>query len=84
VGGQLLVDLSHGVKLALDLFSVQRVNEHLQVLLPVKGHTGSLAGNRSGVDLFNRRLELLTIINITISSRIAAWTAVRVLLLGLF
>lgn len=58
VGSQLLVDLSHGVKLALDLFSVQRVNEHLHVLLPVKGHAGSLAGNRSGVDLFNNEVRV--------------------------
>jgi len=45
VGGQLLVDLGDGVKLALDLFSVQGVDEHLHVLLPVKGHAGCLAGD---------------------------------------
>ena len=45
VGGELLVDVADGLELALNLFLVKGVQEHLQVLLAVKGHAGSLAGD---------------------------------------
>ena len=53
MGGELVVDLGDSVKLVLNLFLVQGVQEHLQVLLPVKGHAGRLASDRSGVALLN-------------------------------
>ena len=40
VGGQLVVDLSHGVDLGLNLFLIKGVNEDSNVLLSVKGHSG--------------------------------------------
>ena len=42
VGGQLVVDVADGVKLALDLFLVQGVEEDLNVSLSVEGHAGRL------------------------------------------
>ena len=51
VGGQFLVDLSDGVQLARNLFSVQGVNEHLHVLLSVKSHASRLACDRGWVTL---------------------------------
>jgi hypothetical protein len=61
VGGELVVDLGDGVQLALNLFLVQGVNEDLQVLLAVQGHTGRLAGDRSGVALFN--IKMVRVVN---------------------
>ena len=40
VGGDLVVDLSHGLDLGLNLFLVEGVEEDLHVLLSVKGHSG--------------------------------------------
>ena len=40
LGGDLVVDLSHGLDLGLNLFLVEGVQEHLNVLLSVKGHSG--------------------------------------------
>lgn len=40
MGGNLAVDLSHGLELGLNLFLVKGVKEHLNVLLAVKGHSG--------------------------------------------
>ena len=40
MGGELAVDLSHGLKLALNLFSVEGVEEDLHVLLAIKGNSG--------------------------------------------
>ena len=40
MGGQLVVDVGDGLKLSFDLFSVKGVEEYLQVLLSVKGHSG--------------------------------------------
>ena len=40
VGGELAVDLSHGLKLALNLFSVEGVKEDLHVLLAIEGNSG--------------------------------------------
>ena len=45
VGGELAVDLSHSLNLGLDLFAVEGVEEDLEVLLAVKGHSGGLAGD---------------------------------------
>lgn len=45
VGGDLVVDVGDGVKLALDLFLVKGVEEDLDVLLSIKGHAGALAGD---------------------------------------
>jgi hypothetical protein len=83
VGGDLVVDLSHGLDLGLNLFLVEGVQEHLHVLLSVKGHSGRLASDGGGVALFNI-LNKIKKRKHTISSKTAAWTAVRVLLLGLF
>ena len=40
MGGELVVDVADGVKLALDLFLVEGVEEDLDVSLSVKGHAG--------------------------------------------
>lgn len=40
VGGELVVDLSHGVDLALNLLLVEGVQEELDVLLTVEGNSG--------------------------------------------
>lgn len=39
VGGELVVDLGHGVELVLNLLLVEGVQEELGVLLPVQGHS---------------------------------------------
>lgn len=62
VGCQLVIDLSHSFDLVLNLFLVKGVNEDLHVLLSVKGHSGGLAGDSSGVALFNIKLELTSIL----------------------
>ena len=53
MSGDLVVDLSHRLDLALNLFLVERVEEHLDVLLSVQGHSGRLASDGRGVALFN-------------------------------
>lgn len=53
VGGELVVDLSHGVKLVLNLLLVEGVQEDLDVLLAVEGNSGSLASDGGWVNLFN-------------------------------
>ena len=53
MSGDLVVDLSHRLDLALNLFLVERVEEHLDVLLSVKGHSRRLASDGRGVALFN-------------------------------
>ena len=83
MSGDLVVDLSHRLDLALNLFLVERVEEHLDVLLSVERHSGRLASDGRGVALFNI-LNKFNKRKHTISSKTAAWTAVRVLLLGLF
>ena len=40
MGGELVVDLGHGVELALNLLSVEGVEEELHVLLAVKSDSG--------------------------------------------
>lgn len=40
VGGELVVDLGHGVELVLNLLLVEGVQEELRVLLAVEGHSG--------------------------------------------
>ena len=45
VGGELVVDVADGIKLVLDLFLVEGVEEDLNVSLSVKGHSGGLANN---------------------------------------
>lgn len=40
MGGELVVDLGHGVELALNLLLVEGVEEDLNVLLAVKGNSG--------------------------------------------
>lgn len=40
VGGEFVVDLSHGVELVLNLFFVEGVEEDLNVLLAVEGNSG--------------------------------------------
>ena len=53
MSGDLVVDLGHGLDLALNLFLVQGVEEDLDVLLAIKGHSGGLASDGRGVALFN-------------------------------
>jgi hypothetical protein len=53
VGGHLAVDLGHSLDLGLNLFLVEGVKEHLNVLLTVKGNSGGLASDGRGVALFN-------------------------------
>ena len=53
MGGELAVDLSHSLDLALNLFLVEGVKEHLNVLLTVKGNSGGLTSDGGGVALFN-------------------------------
>ena len=53
VGGDLVVDLGHGLNLGFNLFLVEGVKEDLNVLLTVKGHSGGLASDSGGVALFN-------------------------------
>jgi hypothetical protein len=53
VGGELVVDVADGIKLALDLFLVEGVEEDLNVSLSVEGNAGGLADDRGGVALFN-------------------------------
>ena len=45
MGGELVVDVADGIKLVLDLFLVEGVEEDLNVSLSVKGHSGGLANN---------------------------------------
>lgn len=40
VGGELVVDLAHGVELALNLLSIKGIEIDLDVLLAIKGHSG--------------------------------------------
>ena len=40
VGGDLVVDLGHSLELGLNLFLVEGVEEDLQVLLAIEGHSG--------------------------------------------
>ena len=58
VGGDLVVDLGHGLNLGLNLFLVEGVKEHLNVLLTVKGNSGGLASDGGGVALFNNKLDI--------------------------
>ena len=53
VGGDLVVDLGHGLNLGFNLFLVEGVKEDLNVLLTVKGDSGGLASDSCGVALFN-------------------------------
>ena len=53
VGGDLVVDLGHGLNLGLNLFLVEGVKEYLNVLLTVKGNSGGLASDGGGIALFN-------------------------------
>ena len=53
MGGDLVVDLSHGVDLVLNLLLVKWVEEELNVLLSVKGHSGGFASDGCRVALFN-------------------------------
>jgi len=46
VGGDLVVDGSHGLELVLNLLLVEGVETDLHVLLAVKGHSSGLASNR--------------------------------------
>ena len=39
MGGELAVDLSHSLDLALNLFLVEGVEEDLHVLLAIEGHS---------------------------------------------
>lgn len=53
VGGDLVVDLSHGVKLVLNLLSVEGVEGDPNVLLSVESHSGAFSSDGCGVDLLN-------------------------------
>jgi hypothetical protein len=53
VSGDLVVDLSHSLDLALNLFLVEGVEEDLDVLLTIEGNSGGLASDGGGVALFN-------------------------------
>ena len=53
MGGDLVVDLSHSVELGLNLLSVEGVDEDLNVLLAIKGHSGVFASDCGRVDLLN-------------------------------
>jgi hypothetical protein len=59
VGGKSVVDLAHGVKLALNLLSVEGVEVDLDVLLSIKGNSGGLAGDCGRVALLlNIKIQL--------------------------
>jgi hypothetical protein len=53
VGGDLVVDLSHGVDLVLNLLFVEGVQEDFDVLLAIEGDSGALASDGSWVSLLN-------------------------------
>lgn len=53
MSGDLVVDLSHSLDLALNLFLVEGVEEDLDVLLTIEGNSGGLASDGGGVALFN-------------------------------
>lgn len=53
VGGDLVIDLSHGIEFAFNLLSVEWVKVELDVLLAIEGNSGGLANNGSWVALFN-------------------------------
>ncbi len=58
VSGDLVVDLGHGLNLGLNLFLVEGVEEHLDVLLSIEGHSGCLASDGCGEALFNNKLDI--------------------------
>ena len=53
VGGDLAVDLGHGLDLGLNLFLVEGVEEDLNVLLAIEGNSGWFACDGGGEDLLN-------------------------------
>ena len=53
VGGDLAVDLGHGLDLGLNLFLVEGVEEDLNVLLAIEGNSGWFASDGGGEDLLN-------------------------------
>lgn len=53
VGGDLVVDLGHGVNLVLNLLLVEGVKEELHVLLAVEGNSSASSSDGCGVYLFN-------------------------------
>lgn len=53
MGGDLVVDLSHGVDLLLNSLLVEWVQVQLDVFLSVKGNSGGLASDGGWVALFN-------------------------------
>lgn len=65
VGGDLVIDLSHGVKLVLNLLSVEGIEGDLDVLLAVESHSGAFASDGCRVDLLNIISSLSIIINNT-------------------
>ena len=58
MGGELAVDLSHCFNLGLNLLLVEGVEEHLDVLLSIEGHSGCLASDGCGEALFNNKLDI--------------------------
>jgi len=58
VGGDLAVDLGHGLDLGLNLFLIKGVQEHLHVLLSIKGHSGCLSSDGCRIALFNNKLDI--------------------------
>lgn len=58
VGGELVVDLSHGVDLVLNLLLVEWVKVELDVLLTVKADSGGFSSDGSRVALFNNNLRM--------------------------
>ncbi len=53
MSGDLVVDLGHGLNLGLNLFLVEGVEEYLDVLLSIEGHSSCLASDGRGEALFN-------------------------------
>lgn len=51
MGGDLVVDLSHGVELVLNLLLVEGVQVELDVLLAIEGNSGGLAGDAGWIAL---------------------------------
>jgi hypothetical protein len=58
VGGDLAVDLGHGLDLGLNLFLIKGVQEHLHVLLSIKGYSGCLSSDGCRIALFNNKLDI--------------------------
>ncbi len=53
VGGDFVIDLSHGINLVLALLLVEWVKVELNMFLSIEGNSGSFASDGCWVALFN-------------------------------